>query len=61
LAYSVYFSPRILINKSKYAMQDCNLKEITTPEQKIVDPLTDLLRNGARNLIRQAVEAELAY
>ena len=42
-------------------MQDCNLKEITTPEQKIVDPLTELLRNGARNLIRQAVEAELAY
>ena len=40
-------------------MKDCNLKEIYRPVQKIADPLTDLLRKGARDLIRQAVEAEL--
>ena len=40
-------------------MKDCNLKEVSTPVQKIADPLTELLRNGARDLIRQAVEAEL--
>lgn len=40
-------------------MKDCNLKEVATPVQKITDPLTELLRNGARDLIRQAVEAEL--
>ena len=39
-------------------MKDCNLKEVSTPVQKIVDPLTELLRNGARDLIRKAVEAE---
>jgi hypothetical protein len=27
--------------------------------QKIADPLTDLLRNGAKELIAQAVKAEL--
>ena len=45
--------------KRKYAMKNCNLKEVSTPAQKIADPLTELLRNGARDLIRQAVEAEL--
>lgn len=32
-------------------MKDCNLKEVSTPVQKIADPLTELLRNGARDLI----------
>jgi len=41
-------------------MKDCNLKEVSTPVQKISDPLTELLRKGARDLIRQAVEAELS-
>lgn len=41
-------------------MKDCNLKEVYTPAEKIADPLTELLRNGARDLIRQAVEAELS-
>ncbi len=41
-------------------MKDCNLKEVSTPVQKVADPLTELLRNGARDLIRQAVEAELS-
>ncbi len=40
-------------------MKDCNLKEVYTPAQKNMDPLTELLRNGARELIRNAVEAEL--
>lgn len=40
-------------------MKDCNLKEVSIPVEKIADPLTELLRNGARDLIRQEVEAEL--
>lgn len=40
-------------------MKDCNLKEVATPVAQVIDPLTELLRNGARDLIRQAVEAEL--
>lgn len=40
-------------------MKNCNLKEVRTPVESISDPLTELLRNGARDLIRQAVEAEL--
>lgn len=40
-------------------MKNCNLKEVRTPVQTILDPLTELLRSGARDLIRQAVEAEL--
>jgi len=40
-------------------MKNCNLKQIAAPVQKIDDPLTELLRNGARDLIRQAVEVEL--
>ena len=33
---------------------------VATPEERINDPLTELLRVGAKNLIAQAVEAELA-
>jgi putative transposase len=40
-------------------MKNCNLKEVATPVEKITDPLTELLRNGARDLIKQAIEAEL--
>ena len=40
-------------------MKNCNLKEGSTPAQKFSDPLTELLKNGARDLIKQAVEAEL--
>ncbi|MGL6029321.1 MAG: IS256 family transposase, partial [Legionella sp.] len=40
-------------------MKNCNLKGVATPVEKTADPLTELLRNGARDLIRQAVEAEL--
>lgn len=40
-------------------MRDCNLKKVSTPVQKIIDPLTELLRNGARDLIRKTIEAQL--
>ena len=40
-------------------MRDFTLKAIPTPETVVNDPLTELLRVGARELISQAVEAEL--
>lgn len=39
-------------------MKDDNIFD--HPSQGIIDPLTDILRDGARKLIEQAVEAELA-
>lgn len=41
-------------------MSNCTLKSVTTPAEAVLDPLTEVLRTGARNLIKQAVEAELA-
>lgn len=41
-------------------MSDFTLKTVVTPEVTINDPLSELLRVGARGLIAQAVEAELA-
>ena len=38
-------------------MKDCNLKGVYRPVEKI--PLTKLLREVARDLIKQTVEAEL--
>ena len=40
-------------------MSNCNLKAVSTPVEKFSDPLTELLRNGARELIKNAVETEL--
>src|SRR5210317_169237 len=40
-------------------MTHFNLTALSQPEQPIVDPLTELLRRGARDLIAQAVESEL--
>ena len=40
-------------------MEDFTLKAMPTPETVVRDPLTELLRVGARELIAQAVEAEL--
>ena len=40
-------------------MTQFNLTALSQPEQPIADPLTDLLRRGARDLIAQAVESEL--
>lgn len=40
-------------------MSNDTLKNGSKPEETLKDPLTELLRNGARDLIRQAVESEL--
>ena len=40
-------------------MNNNNVQTIRQPDQSTDDPLTSLLRNGARQLIAQAVEAEL--
>jgi transposase-like protein len=40
-------------------MTDSTLTALPKPEDNFPDPLTDLLRSGARQLISQAVEAEL--
>lgn len=40
-------------------MSNFTLKAVVTPEEAVHDPLTELLRTGARSLIAQAVEAEL--
>lgn len=41
-------------------MSDFKLKEVVTPEMEAHDPLTEILRVGARALISQAVELELS-
>ena len=40
-------------------MTKSTLTTLSQPEKNIIDPLTELLRSGARELIAQAVEAEL--
>jgi transposase-like protein len=40
-------------------MAKSTLKTLPQPEKDVIDPLTELLRTGARELIAQAVEAEL--
>ena len=40
-------------------MTQSTLRALSQPEEGVTDPLTELLRNGARELIAQAVEAEL--
>lgn len=40
-------------------MTQSTLRALSQPEKNIADPLTQLLRTGARELISQAVEAEL--
>ena len=41
-------------------MTDSTLQAVTQPENDITDPLHELLRKGAQDLITKAVEAELA-
>lgn len=48
------FSPERLTERYT-AMTDNTVVSLNTPQ----DPLTELIRQGARNLIAQAVEAEL--
>lgn len=40
-------------------MKDCTSKKVVAPVEEFRDPLTELLRHGARDLILQAVETEL--
>lgn len=40
-------------------MTQSTLRALSQPEEQVTDPLTELLRSGARELIAQAVEAEL--
>src|SRR6202011_5001271 len=45
--------------KERYAVTETNVFELTQPGT-FSDPLTEVLRNGARTLLGQAVEAEVA-
>jgi putative transposase len=49
----------ITTNTGGYAMTESTPTALSQQGNSIVDPLTDLLRDGARMLIAQAVEAEL--
>ena len=40
-------------------MTKSTLRALSQPVEQVTDPLTELLRNGDRELIAQAVEAEL--
>ena len=40
-------------------MMKCNPKEAVQPVDVAADPLTEMLRQGAKDLIAQAVESEL--
>ncbi|KYZ86108.1 TetR family transcriptional regulator, partial [Alcanivorax sp. KX64203] len=41
-------------------MTDSTLRALSQPEPQVTDPLHELLRQGARDLIAKAVKAELA-
>jgi hypothetical protein len=45
--------------EERYAMSKFTLTALPQPECDTLDPLSELLRSGARQLIAQAVEAEL--
>ena len=45
--------------QKEYAMTDFNPNAFVQPQQTFNDPLTDLLRQGARELIAKAVETEV--
>ncbi|PYS60729.1 MAG: IS256 family transposase, partial [Acidobacteria bacterium] len=51
-----------LIAKEEYAVGEDSVVEYRNPGVAVAvgDPLTEVLRNGARQLLRQAVEAEVA-
>src|SRR3974390_1492981 len=52
------FEPPLSI-EGRYAMTDTNVLQFSQPGT-FSDPLTEVLRNGARALLAQAVEAEVA-
>src|SRR5438270_12010431 len=45
--------------KESYAVSDANVVKLLQPGS-LADPLTEVLRNGARALLAQAIEAEVA-
>jgi putative transposase len=51
-----------LIAKEEYAVKEDSVVEYRNPgiALPITDPLTEVLRSGARELLQQAVEAEVA-
>ena len=51
-----------LIAKEEYAVKKDNLVEYGNPgvALEVADALTEVLRSGARELLQQAVEAEVA-
>jgi transposase-like protein len=52
-------SPKLNSNKKGYVMSQCKIIAFKKPGDISEDPLTELLRTGARQLIANAVEAEL--
>ena len=48
--------PATRSNKDRYAMEDDKIVTLRQPGD-FADPLTEVLRNGARQLLAQAVEA----
>ena len=47
------------LNQRRYAMGNIKLELVSTPAEESNDPLTELLRSGAKALISEAVELEL--
>jgi putative transposase len=43
-----------------YAMDEDNVVSLRRPDNRAEDPLTEVLRHGARTLLAQAIEAEVA-
>src|SRR5690554_7343452 len=56
--YLVGRSCRITTNRGVHRLSDSNIVALDTPDRN--DPLQEVLREGARRLLKQAVEAELA-
>jgi putative transposase len=57
---AVFKTPSILIEKGICHMTKTTITTLPDPHGFSPDPLTDILRAGARDLIQQAVEAELS-
>ena len=57
---AVFKTPSILNEKGICHMTTDTIAQLGDPHGFSPDPLTDLLRSGARDLIQQAVEAELS-
>ena len=56
---AVFKTPSILKEKGICHMTTNTITLLTDPQGFSPDPLTELLRSGARRLIEEAVEAEL--